>query len=162
MALSTCQSRTPGAALNHCIIIIYRKGVLVSHSAGAGRGCNFDSKYWMLDMWLLLNVPGGLCISFCNFDSYDEDDKYFIRLAPLMAPQQRETVIQSRARGREEGEGNSGGEFGQKDNKTLPSCHFPTGGGRWISHLSHSGLARLWLGRQAWDQEIRESGTKYQ
>ena len=56
----------------------------------------------------MLNVPGGLCISFCNFDSYDEDDKYFIRLAPLMAPQQRETVMQSRARGGEEG---GGGKF---------------------------------------------------
>ena len=86
----------------------------------------------------MLNVPGGLCISFCNFDSYDEDDKYFIRLAPLMAPQQRETVMQSRARG---GGGGRGREIlGESLDKkiTKHSCHVTfqqvEGGGSLTSH----------------------------
>ena len=40
----------------------------------------------------MLNVRGGLYIS---FDSYDEHDKYFSG----MPPQHRGTVMQSRARG---------------------------------------------------------------
>ena len=54
----------------------------------------------------MLNVPGGLYIGFCNFDSYDEDDKYFSGLTP----QRRETLMQSRARGGRREEGNVGGE----------------------------------------------------